>query len=175
MWAMGFQSAVCSGKQSQAGADLQEIKECQEDGNGSKKSTNMAQYTALRESLQLFKKLAGREWKNYIPLTKQPKSLGKQTNEKSFVAVKVSILKTYSATQNSQTAPFFSKPKTVLGQESKLLSSTLHDWWPIPPQVNCSSCYACTFPSPAPKLFPNAVLRCMKFLKYGIKSSPLQI
>ena len=44
-----------------AGADIQEIKKCQKDGNGSKKSTNMAQYTALRESRELFKKLAGRE------------------------------------------------------------------------------------------------------------------
>lgn len=37
------------------------FKECQKDGSGSKKSTNMAQYTALRESLELFKKLAGKE------------------------------------------------------------------------------------------------------------------
>lgn len=87
---MGFQSSVCSGKQSQPGAfDLQEIKkECQEDGNGSKKSTNMAQYTALRSHFQLFRETSWYEWKNYIPLTKQPKSLGKANKWNHFVAVK---------------------------------------------------------------------------------------
>lgn len=83
--------------------------------------------TLLSESLQLFKKLAGMNEKTTSLSPNSPNHWESKQMRNHLWLLRVNIIRLTPATQNSQTVPFFSKPKTVSGQESKLLSSTLHD------------------------------------------------
>lgn len=111
--------------------------------------------------------------KNYIPLTMKIAQITGKTNEKPFVAVKVSILKSHSATQSSRMVPVFSMPKPVLGQESKLLSFLLYM---IDGPFHPKSTALPAMPVLSPLHLQSSFLiqsKCMKFLKYEIKSSPI--
>lgn len=75
----------------------------------------------------------------------------------TFVVLKVSILKSYSTTHSSPMVPFFSKPNTVLGQESSC-SHFYFTWLMAHSTPNQLLFLLCLyFPLSSPKVLLNAV------------------